>query len=128
MLNKKVIATKSAPKAIGPYSQAILIDKWLFISGQIPIDPVTNELIQGDIAKQTERVMENIKAIVENAGGTLNNIVKTTVYLKDLEEFPIVNETYAGYFPNDPPARAIVEVSRLPKDVKVEIDAIAKID
>lgn len=128
MLNKKVIATKSAPKAIGPYSQAISIDKWLFVSGQIPIDPVTNELIQGDIAKQTERVMENIKAIVENAGGTLNNVVKTTVYLKDLKEFPIVNETYARYFPNDPPARATVEVSRLPKDVRVEIDAIAKID
>ena len=128
MINKRVIATESAPKAIGPYSQAILIDKWLFVSGQIPINPRTNELIQGDIAKQTERVMENIKAVVENAGGTPANIVKTTVYLKDLKEFPIVNEIYARYFPNEPPARATVEVCRLPKDVGIEIDAIAKID
>lgn len=127
-MNKRIIVTKLAPKAIGPYSQAILIDNWLFVSGQIPIDPVTNELIQGDIAKQTERVMDNIKGVVETAGGTLNNVVKTTVYLKDLKDFPVVNETYARYFPNEPPARATVEVSRLPKDVRVEIDAIVIIN
>lgn len=127
-MNNKIIDINSAPKAIGPYSQAIMIDKWLFVSGQIPIDPTTNELIKGDITKQTERVLENIKAIVESVGGKLNNIVKTTIYLKDMTEFSTMNEVYGQYFPNDPPARATVEVSRLPKDVSVEIDALAFIN
>lgn len=132
MLNKKIIATANAPAAIGPYSQAILVDLpdgqaggWLFVSGQIPIEPTSNKIIDGDIAGQTGQVLNNIKAVVEAAGGTMQNIVKATIYLKDMADFPKVNEVYKQYFPKDPPARATVQVSRLPKDVSIEIDAIA---
>lgn len=126
--NKKVISTAQSPKAIGPYSQAILSDGWLFISGQIPIDPATHQLISDDIKGQTKQVLENLQAIIKQAGGSLGNVVKTTVYLKDMNEFPAMNEVYAEYFPKDPPARATVEVSRLPKDVRIEIDAIARLN
>lgn len=125
MLNKKIIATANAPAAIGPYSQAISVDGWLFVSGQIPIEPISNKIIDGDIAVQTGQVLNNIKAVVEASGGTMQNIVKTTIYLKDMADFPKVNEVYKQYFPKDPPARATVQVSRLPKDVSIEIDAIA---
>jgi len=125
MLNKKIIETTNAPAAIGPYSQAIFVDGWLFVSGQIPIESTSNKIIDGDIAGQTEQVLNNVKAIVEQAGGTMQNIVKATIYLKDMTDFPKVNEVYKQYFPKDPPARATVQVSRLPKDVSIEIDAIA---
>lgn len=127
-MTKKIINTKSAPQAIGPYSQAVLTDQWLFISGQIPIDPANGQLVTGDIVKETERVMENIKGIIESAGGNLGNVAKTTVYLKNMADFPKVNEVYARYFTRDYPARATVEVSRLPKDVRIEMDAIALIN
>lgn len=126
-MTKKIINTKSAPQAIGPYSQAVLADQWLFISGQIPIDPASGQLVTGDIVKETERVLENIKGIIESAGGNLGDVVKTTVYLKNMADFPQVNEVYARYFTEDYPARATVEVSRLPKDVRIEMDAIALI-
>ena len=125
MTHKKIIETANAPAAIGPYSQAVSVDGWVFLSGQIPIDPATAKIVSDDIARQTEQVMNNIKAVVEKAGGTMQNIVKTTIYLKDMDDFAKVNEIYKRYFPSEPPARATVQVSRLPKDVGIEIDAIA---
>lgn len=125
---KKVISTEKAPQAIGPYSQAIQVDKQLFISGQIALDPATGEVQLGDIESQTHRVMQNLKAILEAAGGSLDSIVKCTIYLKDLGNFAAVNEVYGSYFKTAPPARATVEVSGLPKDVDVEIDAVAFLD
>jgi len=122
---KEVVFTDNAPKAIGPYSQAIKVGNFVFISGQIPIDPKTGNLVEGDIKEQTKRVIENIKAIIESIGGSLENIVKTTVFLKSLEEFSQMNEVYAEYFKDKPPARSTVEVSRLPKDVRIEIEATA---
>ena len=122
---KKVISTDKAPQAIGPYSQAIQVDKQLFVSGQIAIDPATGEVQSGDVESQTHRVMQNLNAILEAAGGSLDSIAKCTIFLKDLANFAAVNEVYGSYFRTAPPARATVEVSRLPKDVDVEIDAVA---
>ena len=122
---KQPISTDRGPKAIGPYSQAIKANGFIFISGQIAIDPITNQLIEGDICVQTERVLENLKGIVEAAGSSLDRVVKATVFLKDMDEFSTMNEVYARYFPKDPPARATVEAARLPRDVRVEIDLIA---
>lgn len=122
---KEPISTDRGPKAIGPYSQAIRANGFIFVSGQVPFDPATGELVTGDIAAQTARVLENLKAIVEAAGSRMERVVKTTVYLQDLGEFAAMNEVYAGYFPADPPARATVEVARLPRDVGVEIELIA---
>jgi len=122
---RKIIETKEAPAAIGPYSQGIIANNWLFVSGQIPINPATGQLVTDDISKQTEQVLDNLKAIIEKAGGTLQNVAKTTIYLKDMNDFAKVNETYGRYFAKDPPARATVQAARLPKDVNVEIDAIA---
>ena len=122
---KQPISTDRGPKAIGPYSQAIKANGFLFVSGQIPLDPETNQLIGGDIRAQTERVLENLKGIVEAAGSSLDRVVKSTVFLKDMGEFAAMNEVYARYFPADPPARATVEAARLPRDVRVEIDLIA---
>ncbi len=122
---RDVIATDRGPKAIGPYSQAIKANGFVFISGQIPLDPRTQQLVEGDIAGQTERVLENLKGIVEAAGSSLARTVKTTVFLKDLGDFAAMNEVYGRYFPSSPPARATVEVSRLPRDVRVEIELIA---
>jgi 2-iminobutanoate/2-iminopropanoate deaminase len=124
-MNKKVIYTDQAPEAIGPYSQAIQAMDFLFVSGQIPLDPRTGEVVGDEIEAQTERAMENLKAIVEEEGLTLKRVVKTTVYLADMNDFKQFNYVYARYFPDKPPARATVEVSRLPRDVKVEIEAIA---
>lgn len=126
MIDKQVISTQDAPKAIGPYSQAVKSGGFLFISGQIPLDPKTSQIAGATIAEQTKQVLKNLKAILETANLHLENVVKTTVYLKDLSEFPQMNEVYAKFFTQNPPARATVEVSRLPKDVKIEIDAIAK--
>ncbi|MFQ5602637.1 MAG: RidA family protein [bacterium] len=122
---KKIISTDKAPQAIGPYSQAVQAGAWLFVSGQIALDPATGELIAGDVQDQTKRVMENIQGILEAAGSSLNAIVKCTIYLKNMSDFSAVNEIYGNYFQENKPARATVEVSALPKDVVVEIDAVA---
>ena len=121
---KEIISTANAPKAIGPYSQAVRANGFIFVSGQIPIDPASGELLVGDVATQTTRVLENLKAIVEAAGSSLDRSVKVTVFLKDMGEFARMNEVYARYFPKDPPARATVEVARLPRDVGVEMDIV----
>jgi 2-iminobutanoate/2-iminopropanoate deaminase len=122
------ISTPSAPAAIGPYSQAVRAGDFLFVSGQIPLDPATGALVGGtwapDVAVQTRRVLENLQAIVSAAGASLGAVVKTTVYLAEMNDFPVMNEVYAAFFPAPAPARATVQVSRLPKDVRVEIDAI----
>ncbi len=125
MSAKKIIKTDAAPQAIGPYSQAVEANGFVFVSGQIPLDPKTGMVIPGDIKEQTKRVMENGKAILAAAGCGMSNVVKTTIYLKSIGDFAAVNEVYGSYFASDPPARATVEVSRLPKDVAVEIDFIA---
>lgn len=122
---KQVIATEKGPKAIGPYSQAIKAGGFVFISGQVAFDPATGQLIEGDVAKQTARVLDNLKAIAEAAGTSLDKAVKATVFLKDMSDFAAMNEVYAKYFPKAPPARATVEVARLPRDVRVEIDIVA---
>ncbi len=122
------VQTSQAPSAIGPYSQAVRSGSWVFVSGQIPIDPATGDLVSGDIRVQTERVLKNIQAIVEAAGGTMRSVVKTTVFLADLGHFQAMNETYGRFFAELPPARATVQVARLPRDVLVEIDCIATVD
>ena len=124
----QIIVTEKAPRAIGPYSQAVAHNGLLYLSGQIALDPATGQLIEGDIAAQTERVLENLKAVLEAAGSSLGRVLKTTVYLKDLGEFATMNEVYGRYFPENPPARATVEVARLPRDARVEIEAVAWID
>lgn len=123
----KIIATERAPKAIGPYSQAVTWQGLIFLSGQIPLDPETGQLVEGDIAVQTERVLGNLQAVLEAAGSSLAQVLKTTVYLKDMGEFARMNEVYARYFPGAPPARATVEVARLPREARVEIEAIAAV-
>jgi 2-iminobutanoate/2-iminopropanoate deaminase len=125
-LSKHIIATSNAPAAIGPYSQAVRCGNLIFVSGQIPLDPKTGELVGGDTAAQTVRVLENLSAILEAAGSSFARVVKTTVYLKDLGDFAKVNEVYARHFSDAPPARATVEVARLPRNVAVEIDLIAE--
>jgi len=124
-VSKKIVFTEKAPKPIGPYSQGVVVNGWLFISGQIPIDPSTGEIVRGSFKEQVVRVLENIKAIVEAAGGTLRNIVKVTVYLRDISRFSEFNEVYSKYFSEEPPARVVVEVSNLPKGVDLEVEAIA---
>ena len=124
---KQVVSTTGAPAAIGPYSQAIVSNGFAFVSGQIPLDPATGALVEGGIAEQTARVLDSLKAVLEAAGSSLSSVVKTTVYLKDMGEFAAMNEVYARYFTENPPARATVEAARLPKDVRVEIDCIATV-
>jgi 2-iminobutanoate/2-iminopropanoate deaminase len=121
----KIVSTPHAPAAIGPYSQAVVSKGFAFLSGQIPLDPATGKIIEGGIGEQTERVLENLKAALESCGSSLAQVVRTTVYLKDMDEFARMNEVYARYFPEKPPARSTVEVARLPRDVRVEIDCIA---
>lgn len=124
-MSHTVISTADAPGAIGPYSQAILTPQgFVFASGQIPIDPSTGNIVAGDIKVQTARVMENIKAILAASGSGLDRVVKTTVFLADMGEFAAMNEVYGSYFRSNPPARSTVQVSRLPKDVRIEIEAI----
>jgi 2-iminobutanoate/2-iminopropanoate deaminase len=122
----KAISTPQAPAAIGPYSQAIQSGDLVFLSGQVPIDPATGELVTGDIAVQTERVLDNLAAVLSAAGCGFGDVVKTTIYLVDLGDFQVVNQTYAKRFSAAPPARATVQVSALPKGARVEIDAIAR--
>lgn len=124
-MNKKVIYTEKAPKPIGPYSQAIQAGELIFLSGQIPIDPTTGEIVRGDIRQQTQRVLENLKAILESQDLGMEDIVKVTIFLKDLTHFSEVNEVYGTYFPTSAPARTTVEISRLPRDCELEIEAIA---
>lgn len=125
MSEKESISTEDAPAAIGPYSQAVRSGNTTFLSGQIPIDPATGEIIKGDIIAQTRQVLENLRAVLKAAGLEMSNVVKTTVYLTDLSTFTEMNEIYATFFVEPYPARATVEVSKLPKDVQVEIDATA---
>lgn len=125
-MERSVIQTSKAPAAIGPYSQAILVSNHLvFTAGQIAINPETGQVVEGDIKVQTRRVLENLKAILEAAGTSLAGVVKTTVFLKDMNEFAAMNEVYGEYFNDQPPARTTVEVARLPRDVRVEIEAVA---
>ncbi|QQS47833.1 MAG: RidA family protein [Acidobacteriota bacterium] len=121
----EIIKTELAPEAIGPYSQAIKANGLVFASGQIPLDPAGMQVVEGDIRVQTERVLKNLQAVLEAAGTSLGRVVKTTVYLADMNEFAAMNEVYAGFFGVTCPARATVQVSRLPRDVRVEIDCIA---
>ena len=121
---REIISTKDAPQAIGPYSQAVEANGFVFVSGQIPIDPKTGSVVQADIKEQTRLVMENAKKILAAAGCGMPSVVKSTIFLKNMSDFAAVNEAYGSYFPSDPPARATVEVSRLPKDVSVEMDFV----
>jgi 2-iminobutanoate/2-iminopropanoate deaminase len=122
---REVIATNDGPKAIGPYSQAIKANGFVFVSGQVAIDPATQQVLTGDVAEQTERVMKNLSGILKAAGSSLEKVVKSGVFLKSMGDFAAMNEVYGKYFKSDPPARSTVEVSRLPKDVLVEIDVVA---
>ena len=125
---KKIISTSEAPAAIGPYSQAVRSGNFLFCSGQIPLDPKSGQIVSGNIATQTRRVLDNIGAVLKAEGLTFENIVKTTIFLTDLGDFQTVNETYGSYFKQQPPARSTVQVSALPKGAKIEIEAIAVAD
>jgi len=122
---KEIVQTDGAPHAIGPYSQAIKASGLIFASGQIPTDPATGQFVNGGIAEQTEQVLKNLQAVLQAAGSDLNRIVKTTVFLADMNEFAAMNEVYGRFFPAQPPARATIEAARLPRDARVEIDAIA---
>jgi len=125
---REVIATEQAPRAIGPYSQAIRAGNLLFCSGQIPIDPATGEFVSGGVAEQTEQVMRNLSAVLSAGQSSLGQVVKTTVFLADMNDFTAMNEVYGRFFGENPPARATVQAARLPRDAKVEIDAIAITD
>jgi 2-iminobutanoate/2-iminopropanoate deaminase len=122
---RDVISTNDGPRAIGPYSQAIRANGFVFVSGQVSIDPVTNTLVSGDVGAQTERVLQNLSGILKAAGTSLQKVVRATVFLKNMNDFAAMNEVYGKHFPSQPPARSTVEVARLPKDVLVEIDVIA---
>ena len=122
---RQAVSTDKAPKAIGPYSQAVRAGNLLFVSGQIPIDPATGDLIKGDLATQTRRVFDNISAILQAAGASLDHVARTTVFLADMGDFAAMNEVYAGYFSTPAPARSTVQAARLPKDARIEIDVIA---
>lgn len=125
---KQLIRTDSAPAAIGPYSQAVAVDDWLWVSGQIPMDPSTGAMVTGDIEAATRRVLDNLSAVVQAAGGTLDQVVRVTIYLTDLARFQTVNAIYAEYFSESPPARVCVEVSGLPKGAEVEMDAVVRLN
>lgn len=126
-MEKLIVKTSKAPKAIGPYSQAVGISNLLFLSGQIALDPETGTLIGGGVQAQTNRIMENIKGVLEAAGLTMDHLVKVTIFLENMDDYPVVNEVYGGYFNDAPPARSAVEVSGLPLGVAVEIESIAAI-
>jgi 2-iminobutanoate/2-iminopropanoate deaminase len=125
---RQAVASEAAPKAIGPYSQAVRAGSLLFVSGQIPIDPATGALVDGDIAAQTHQVFANLGAILEAAGVSFDHVVRATVYLADMDDFAVVNGVYGTYFSSPAPARATVQAARLPKDARVEIDVIASLD
>ncbi len=122
---KEIISTDKAPLAIGPYSQAVKCGNFIFVSGQIPINPSTGELISSDIKMQTSQVLKNLEAILTAAGSSLEKVAKTTLFIKDMDDFSLINEVYANFFKQKFPARSTIEVARLPKDVKIEIDAVS---
>jgi 2-iminobutanoate/2-iminopropanoate deaminase len=124
-VKKTIVSTDQAPGAIGPYSQAVKTDSLVFVSGQLPLNPETGELVTDDIAAETRQSMENLKAILEAAGSGMDRVVKATVFIADMDDFPAINAVYGEYFQGDPPARACVEVARLPKDARVEVEAVA---
>jgi 2-iminobutanoate/2-iminopropanoate deaminase len=124
VMEKRIISTLKAPSAIGPYSQAVAVGNIIYTSGQIPVDPSTGEVVSGDITKATARCIENIRAIAESEGCTLDDVIKTTLFIKDMNQFPLINGAYAEYFKYNMPARSCVEVARLPKDVGIEIEAV----
>jgi 2-iminobutanoate/2-iminopropanoate deaminase len=124
-MSKRIVRTEEAPQAIGPYSQAVAAGGFVYVAGQLALDPHTGQLVPGDVRMQTKRVMENVKAILAGAGTSLANVVKTTVFLRDLNDFGAMNEIYGSYFQEDPPARSTVQVARLPRDGAVEIEVVA---
>lgn len=126
-MRKQIIHTTDAPQAIGPYSQAVRVGQLVFLSGQIPLDPASGNIVEGDITVQTRRVMENLGAVLRAAGASFSDVVKTTIFLADLGHFSKMNEVYGGYFTSEPPARATVQVGALPRGVLIEIDMIAHI-
>lgn len=126
-MERQVIHSNNAPKAIGPYSQAIQVGQLIFCAGQTPIDPATNTLVEGDIETQTRRVLQNLSAVLQAAGSSLDKVVKTTVFLFDMNDFQRMNAAYAEFFPNNPPARSTIQVARLPRDARVEIELIATV-
>ena len=127
-MQKEIISTKDAPQAIGPYSQAIRFGNLIFASGQIPIEPEAGKILKGDIKGQTKLILENLNNVLAASGSSLDNVLRTTIFLTDLENYPVVNETYAQYFNDLPPARSTVQVAKLPMDAQIEIDAIACIN
>ena len=124
-MSRETISSPGAPAAIGPYSQAVRAGQFLFLSGQIPLDPATGQVVPGDVSAQAERVLDNLAAVLEAGGASFASVVRTTIYLADMNDFAAVNGVYGRRFPSNPPARATVQVARLPRDVRVEIDAIA---
>lgn len=124
-MSKRIVRTDDAPPAIGPYSQAVVAGGFVFAAGQVPLDPRTGQIVPGDIRLQTRRVMENLKAVLEAAGSSMDKVVKTTVFLRDLNDFGIMNEIYGQYFQENPPARSTVQVARLPREAAVEIEVVA---
>jgi 2-iminobutanoate/2-iminopropanoate deaminase len=124
-MSKRIVRTEQAPQAIGPYSQAVVGGGFVYVAGQLALDPRTGQLVPGDVRIQTQRVMENIKAILEGAGTSLGNVVKTTVFLRDMNDFGTMNEIYGSYFQEDPPARSTFQVAKLPRDGAVEIEVVA---
>ncbi|MGN6713067.1 RidA family protein [Anaerocolumna jejuensis] len=124
---KKIISTSNAPAAIGPYSQAVVLNDMVYTSGVIPIDPANGTVVNGDIKVQTKRVLQSLEALLKDSGSDLGKVVKTTVFIKNMEDFPLVNEVYASFFTDNFPARSCVEVARLPKDVLIEVEAVAYI-
>ena len=124
-MSRETISTPGAPAAIGPYAQAVRAGQFLFLSGQIPLDPATGQVVEGDVSVQTARVLDNLAAVLDAGGASFASVVRTTIFLADMNDFAAVNEVYGRRFPANPPARATVQVARLPRDVRVEIDAIA---
>jgi 2-iminobutanoate/2-iminopropanoate deaminase len=124
-MNKQIILTEKAPKPVGPYSQAIKAGGWIYLSGQIPIDPATNQLVLGTIEEQTELVLTNSKRVLEAAGASLRHVVKASLFIANMDDFPKINGVYSRFFPTDPPARSAVQVARLPKDVGIEVEMVA---
>ena len=127
-MQKNIISTNKAPQAIGPYSQAVRFDNLLFVSGQIPIEPKSGEILKGNIKEQTKQILENLNSILTTGGSSLNNVLRTTIFLTNLKDYAAVNEMYAQFFEESQPARSTVKVSKLPMDVQIEIDAIAGIN
>ena len=128
MTESRIISTENAPRAIGPYSQAVASGGYLFLSGQVPLDPATGQLVRGTVEEEVERVLENLKAVLQAAGAGLQDVVRTTVFLADLKDFDPMNRVYARYFSANPPARSTVQVAALPRGARVEIDAIARVE